>query len=148
MKKIYLILIAVLVFSCSADDPEFERNNLFNPPNWIHGTWTGDASGLLQVTIEYVFTIDNIKQTRFTTDNNGVVKVNNYKDLKSSYTGIVNSIDENISSNNYSYTLPENLMYSPNGDSFYSFKKISANQVILQIPNPDDSTFDITLNKK
>ncbi len=148
MKKIYLILIAFTLFTCSSDDSEFKKDSLFNPPNWIQGTWIGDTSSIFESTIEFVFTSDNIKQEIRHLDDDNVEHINYYDDYKSVYSDKVDFITEEITNQIYSYILPQDPLYSPNYESLHLFKKISSNELILFLPTTKTSSQEILLFKQ
>ncbi|WP_264535339.1 hypothetical protein [Flavobacterium sp. N1736] len=47
MKKLILILSLYIIASCSSNEEDFD---VFNPPNWIQGTWKNDAGETLTFT--------------------------------------------------------------------------------------------------
>lgn len=56
MKNLLFVFISVLIFSCSSNsDDSPSSSNLFNPPTWIHGSWSNPIGG-------YKFTTNNVCQ--------------------------------------------------------------------------------------
>jgi hypothetical protein len=45
-RKIFSILIVLLVFSCSSSDDSTQSSSAIDPPEWILGTWLLEDSGL------------------------------------------------------------------------------------------------------
>lgn len=57
-----LIVISILVFSCSNDNDETnDLTQILNPPSWIIGTWQQTGTGTQGYSTEFEFTNTNVK---------------------------------------------------------------------------------------
>ncbi|OUL60955.1 membrane lipoprotein lipid attachment site-containing protein [Flavobacterium sp. AJR] len=85
MKKIILLFSLMLIItSCSSNDED--TYGIFNPPNWIQGTWKEETSGAI-----LTFTSRDIK-----------------------YTTIGDSFSFSKQTTKFSNTLPQEISSSPN----------------------------------
>jgi len=115
MKKNTLILLLTLVlFSCSKDDDTMDPNNLLNPPSWIQGTWMNEESEF-----EFRFTSNDM----FMFD---MSYVNIFKmDVSSTFTKLYDK------SSGTEYTIHQKT------DAFdmvmYKFTKVSSTEITLEL---------------
>lgn len=126
MKIIKLLLISLIIFSCSKDDdPEFKRDNLLNPPNWIHGTWKNPNTEW-DPAYTFIFSKDNV-----------ILKFNNSEPIYTdNFLSIIKEqsllVSEKISNSEYSFAL-ENPVNGDIGE--YLFEKSTNNEILYLIPN-------------
>ncbi len=98
------LLFVVLLTSCSSSSDNNSSSNLFNPPNWIQGTWRDNAS------FGFKFTPDNVCQLVSTNENC-------FKEMINSYNASIpnsSSVDEEINTNTeykFSYTVQSTTQY-------------------------------------
>ena len=60
MKKLLLLLLTVLLFSCGESNSNSSNNVSINPPSWIQGVWVDDELLSLGVRSGYEFKVDDL----------------------------------------------------------------------------------------
>jgi hypothetical protein len=121
MKKLIILGLTILLFSCSkSDDSSTTVNSAsFNPPVWIQGTWLNIVGGL-----GYKFTLNNVCQI------NGSQQIC-FKEMLQMYSNSGTSVTLNESINNsteykFSYTVMS-------VSTEFHFKKGATNTVINMV---------------
>ena len=120
MKKFYLLLlVSILIISCSKDDGAVNSTTSINPPAWIHGTWRSEGAGGTSIT-----------GLQFTANDMILLGLTNMSH-KNNISSIIKSggevtVDENISQEDYDITIEYSMGTSIN----YSFSKVDDNTII------------------
>ena len=129
MKKLVLLSLAVLLFSCGDNDDNSSSNVSINPPSWIQGIWINSELQSLCVRLGYEFKTDNfcIVQSN----------VNNcYKEQVALWTDVDGDnaeVQENITNNSYSIDI--RIL---GGTTSYVFEKVSNSRILLKNANGQD----------
>ena len=129
MKKLVLLSLAVLLFSCGDNDDNSSSNVSINPPSWIQGIWINSELQSLGVRLGYEFKTDNfcIVQSN----------VNNcYKEQVALWTDVDGDnaeVQENITNNSYSIDI--RIL---GGTTSYVFEKVSNSRILLKNANGQD----------
>tara|TARA_B100000767_G_scaffold109767_1_gene105060 strand:- start:278 stop:691 length:414 start_codon:yes stop_codon:yes gene_type:complete len=129
MKKLLLLSLAVLLFSCGDNDDNSSSNVSINPPSWIQGIWINSELQSLGVRLGYEFKTDNfcIVQSN----------VNNcYKEQVALWTDVDGDnaeVQENITNNSYSIDI--RIL---GGTTSYVFEKVSNSRILLKNANGQD----------
>tara|TARA_B100000768_G_C10991308_1_gene254042 strand:- start:155 stop:568 length:414 start_codon:yes stop_codon:yes gene_type:complete len=137
MKKLLLLSLAVLLFSCGDNDDNSSSNVSINPPSWIQGIWINSELQSLGVRLGYEFKTDNfcIVQSN----------VNNcYKEQVALWTDVDGDnaeVQENITNNSYSIDI--RIL---GGTTSYVFEKVSNSRILLKNANGQDQ--DTFLDKE
>ena len=123
MKTIKLLLLSLIVLSCSKDDDSPSNtsgDNLFNPPEWIHGTWKNEINS--NSYISYKFSDSNVVQTTVLSNNNSTV------DYKMVYSNDFTIVTEDTTVTSYSYTIAIDSS-EITSETTIQFKKVSETQI-------------------
>ena len=62
MKKLLLLLLTVLLFSCGESNSNSSNNVSINPPSWIQGVWVDEELLAFGLRSGYEFKIDDLCQ--------------------------------------------------------------------------------------
>ncbi|TYB73033.1 hypothetical protein ES677_05240 [Bizionia gelidisalsuginis] len=109
MKKtnlFYILITTILCVSCSSDDDSSNTNaDSINPPNWIHGTWSGSTN----TQSGFKFTPDDFITIVINTETSWKeqIKFTNNADVNTNVNETINEneykIDITVRSNTISY---------------------------------------------
>lgn len=127
MKKLFLLVFAVVLLSCSGDDSNNSDSYYFNPPQWIQGSWSNGISG-------FAFKEHDFCSTTSST----TVCIDSY--LKTSASTISVSTEEPVKSETeykFSYTMGGNTQS-------YRFRKVSDTKIEYVNPNPEQPNAILT----
>ncbi|MDB2417896.1 hypothetical protein N9W38_00775 [Flavobacteriaceae bacterium] len=111
MKKLLLLLLTVLLFSCGESNSNSSNNVSINPPSWIQGVWVDEELLAIGLRSGYEFKIDDLcqvisssascnKETLAIFDNN---EDDLFADVQEEISAIRYAIDITIQSSTTSY---------------------------------------------
>ncbi|CDF80762.1 hypothetical protein BN863_30500 [Formosa agariphila KMM 3901] len=119
MKHLFIILIAVICFSCNSDD-DGARNTTFHTPTWIQGTW-------------YVQGSTNLSGVKFTTDDFCEIESGTetcYKNIADQSNGYIFVDEDIISDTEYEFELEYEGEPGVEREVEFHFRKISETQMV------------------
>ncbi|MCB0745084.1 MAG: hypothetical protein KDC67_14340 [Ignavibacteriae bacterium] len=126
MKKSFLVLVvAFTLISCSSSDDHNNNsnNNAFNPPTWIHGTWSFDET----IVNGFVFT------------NNSFCSINGTQETcfpEQESAGY--DVNEDISETDYTITIIQSAVGQVIQTNSYHFIKVDSDNIEFDDPILDN----------
>lgn len=120
MKKLLLLFVATILFSCSDDDSNSVNSGIYSPPGWIQGTWGMAETEFTNKVAYFKFTSDDICQL---TSLSSVC----WKEMAQNYqsSGVELNTDEEITSDYYEATIGASGV-----NNTLKFERISATKML------------------
>lgn len=120
MKKLLLLFVSILFIGCSDDDSNSVNSGIYNPPDWIQGTWGMAETEFTNEVAYFKFTSDDICQL---TSLSSVC----WKEMAQNYqtSGVELNTDEEITSDYYEATIGASGV-----NNTLKFERISATKII------------------
>ena len=122
MKKLLLLLLTVLLFSCGESNSNSSNNVSINPPSWIQGVWVDEELLAIGLRSGYEFKIDDLCQIISSSANCN-------KEILATFTnnenGLFADVQEEISANRYAIDIT-----IQSSTTSYIFEKIDNNNII------------------
>ncbi|MDW5288007.1 hypothetical protein [Formosa sp. PL04] len=125
MKKFILLIVITTFFACDSSDDSQEQ--VFNPPNWIQGTWDADNADEANV--------------KFTTDNFCTIILNVEACLASAIEGSYGTIrieNEVVTDTDYKFTINR----TTGSTNFHYRKKTDSTMVFVLLSNIETVVFN------
>ena len=133
MKKLFLLLLSIFIFSCSSDDSGDNEDSdlivILNPPEWIQGTWYNEDNEELSNDYGWRFENENAIQILqgnddFNAQESMTRELNNWDFLDNQD----DVLEETITDDYYAFKVTR---YGPEpfGIFTYAFEKISSTEI-------------------
>lgn len=124
MRKLLLLSLTILLFSCGESNSNSSNNLSINPPSWIQGVWVDEELLIVGVRSGYEFKIDDLCQV-FANSSNCNKELLDSPAFQDSENGLFADVQEEISANRYAI----DITYQTSTTSFV-FEKIDNNNII------------------
>lgn len=121
MKKIVLLICITILYSCTNNE-KTNTNNTFNPPLWIHGTWSVITYSNPQPVFR--FTIDDFFLIALNTERSQKDQIEQNKKLGANVI-----VTEEITNSIYNLTIKTTTSLSASITTIYKFKKVDATHI-------------------
>tara|TARA_B110000977_G_C10892623_1_gene422042 strand:- start:66 stop:479 length:414 start_codon:yes stop_codon:yes gene_type:complete len=121
MKKLLLLSLTILLFSCEDSNKRLSNNLSINPPSWIQGVWIDEDLLALGLRSGYEFKIDDLCQV-----SQNILSCNKEQlAIFSDNDGLFADVQEDISSDRYAIDITMQTITIS-----YVFVKIDNNRII------------------
>ena len=121
MKKLLLLSLAILLFSCEDSNKRLSNNLSINPPSWTQGVWVDEELLALGLRSGYEFKIDDLCQV-----SQNILSCNKEQlAIFSDNDGLFAEVQEDISSDRYAIDITMQTTTIS-----YVFVKIDNNRII------------------
>jgi len=134
MKKLILLSLTILFFSCGESDSNSSNNTSINPPSWIQGVWTNESVSQYY-RLGFEFKVDDLCTIFYN------IATCNKEILNQLGKNQYVNVQENISANRYAIDIT-NLSYTTS----YVFEKINNNKIIQK--NATTQGTDVILTRE
>ena len=122
MKKLLLLLLTVLLFSCGESNSNSSNNVSINPPSWIQGVWVDEENLSIGLRNGYEFKVDDFCQVISTSASCNKEILALYGDNENS---LFADVQEEISAIRYAIDIT-----IQSSTTSYIFEKIDNNHII------------------
>ena len=121
MKKLLLLSLTILLFSCGDSDSNSSNNVSINPPSWIQGVWVDEDNLSIGQRIGYEFKVDDICEVFYNSANCN-------KEILAGFSNnevLFVDVQEEISANRYAIDIT-----IQSSTTSYIFEKIDNNHIM------------------
>ena len=120
MKKLLLLSLTILLFSCEESNSNSSNNVSINPPSWIQGVWVDEELLAIGLRNGYEFKVDDLCQviSNSALCNKEILAINEGN-------GLFADVQEEISANRYAIDIT-----IQSSTTSYIFEKIDNNNII------------------
>ena len=122
MKKLLLLLLTVLLFSCGESNSNSSNNVSINPPSWIQGVWVDEELLAIGLRNGYEFKVDDLCQV---ISNSALCNKEILATFTNNENGLFADVQEEISANRYAIDIT-----IQSSTTSYIFEKIDNNNII------------------
>ena len=122
MKKLLLLSLTVLLFSCGESNSNSSNNVSINPPSWIQGVWVDEELLAIGLRNGYEFKVDDLCQviSNSASCNKEILAI-----YEGNENGLFADVQEEISANRYAIDIT-----IQSSTTSYIFEKIDNNNII------------------
>jgi hypothetical protein len=122
MKKLLLLSLTILLFSCEESNSNSSNNLSINPPSWIQGVWVDEELLAIGLRNGYEFKVDDLCQviSNSASCNKEILAI-----YEGNENGLFGDVQEEISANRYAIDIT-----IQSSTTSYIFEKIDNNNII------------------
>ena len=122
MKKLLLLSLTILLFSCEESNSNSSNNVSINPPSWIQGVWVDEELLAIGLRNGYEFKVDDLCQviSNSASCNKEILAI-----YEGNENGLFGDVQEEISANRYAIDIT-----IQSSTTSYIFEKIDNNNII------------------
>ena len=122
MKKLLLLSLTILLFSCEESNSNSSNNVSINPPSWIQGVWVDEELLAIGLRNGYEFKVDDLCQV---ISNSALCNKEIIAIYEGNENGLFADVQEEISANRYAIDIT-----IQSSTTSYIFEKIDNNNII------------------
>ncbi len=122
MKKLLLLSLTILLFSCEESNSNSSNNVSINPPSWIQGVWVDEELLAIGLRNGYEFKVDDLCQVM---SNSAFCNKEILAIYEGNENGLFADVQEEISANRYAIDIT-----IQSSTTSYIFEKIDNNNII------------------
>ncbi len=125
MKKLLLLCVTILLFSCGESNSNSSNNVSINPPSWIQGVWVDDELLTAGLRSGYEFKVDDLCQVINNSANCNKEILASFSNNEALNEVLFADVQEEISANRYAIDIT-----IQSTTTSYIFEKIDNNHIM------------------